>query len=109
VTGTRTINNVTLPAASVGSFSEDRNGNFAGTQTLSFGGTIVPGEVITGTLTVNSNCTGSSTIVVSNTPFPRTAHLDIVWTDSSTHFQAIFTDAGTILTVQGEKIHHGND
>ena len=109
VTGTRIINNVPLPAASVGSFHVDRDGNLSGTQTLSINGSIVQGEVLTGTLSVNSDCTGSTVIVVTNTPFPRTAHIDTVFVDSSNAFKSIFTDAGLILTVDGKKIHHGND
>lgn len=97
------------PAASVGTVHFDRDGNLSGTQTLSLNGTIVQGEVLTGTITVNSDCTGSSIIVVSNTPFPRTSHLDVVWVDSSGEFRAIFTDAGAILSVDGKRIHHGND
>lgn len=97
------------PAASVGSVHFDRHGNLSGTQTLSLNGTIVQGEVLTGTFTVNSDCTGSSIIDVTNTPFPRTSHLDVVWINSSSEFRAIFTDAGTILTVDGKRIHHGND
>ena len=106
VTGTRLP---VGPAASVGSVHFDRDGNLAGTQTLSLNGTIVQGEVLSGTITVNADCTGSSTIIVSNTPFPRTSHLSVVWVDSSNAFRAIFTDAGTILTVDGVRIHHGND
>jgi hypothetical protein len=97
------------PAASVGRIHFDRQGNLDGTQTLSIGGTIVQGEVLTGTFDVSPDCSGSATIVVSNTPFPRTAHLDVVWVNSSTQFRAIFADAGLILTVDGQRIHHGND
>ena len=106
VTGTRLP---VGPAASVGTIHFDRQGNLSGTQTLSLNGTIVQGEVLTGTFTVNPDCTGSSIIVVSNTPFPRTSNLDVVWVNSSTEFRAIFTNAGTILTVDGSRIHHGND
>jgi hypothetical protein len=97
------------PAASVGSVHFDRDGNLTGSQTLSIGGTIVQGEVLTGTYTVDADCAGSATIVVSNTPFPRTAHLDVVWINSSDEFRAIFADTGLILTVDGKRIHHGND
>src|SRR5262249_3495274 len=109
VTGIRILNNVPLSAASVGSFHIDRDGNLSGTQTLSINGTIVQGEVLTGTTTVNSDCTGTSVIVVSNTPFPRTSTLDSIFTDSSRHVRSIFTNGGTILTAEGEKVHHGND
>ena len=106
VTGTRLP---VGPAASVGTFHIDRNGNLAGSQTLSLNGTIVQGEVLTGTVTVNSDCTGSSVIVVSNTPFPRTSTLDLVFVNSSSEILAIFTNAGTILTADVKRIHHGND
>ncbi len=106
VTGTRLP---VGPAASVGSFSLDRSGNLSGTQTLSLNGTIVQGEVLTGTVIVNSDCSGSAVIAVSNTPFPRTSNLDLVWVNSSSELRAIFTNAGTILAVDGKKIHHGND
>src|SRR6266540_3063856 len=47
------------PAASVGTVHFDRDGNLSGTQTLSINGTIVQGEVLTGSFTVNPDCTGS--------------------------------------------------
>jgi hypothetical protein len=97
------------PAASVGTFQLDSNGNVTGTQTLSINGTIVKDEVVTGSVAVNADCTGSTTITVSNTPFPRTAHLDLVWVNSSSELRAIFTDAGLILTMDGKRINHGND
>jgi hypothetical protein len=97
------------PAASVGWVRFERDGSLSGTQTLSINGTIAQGEVLTGTITVNPDCTGTSTITVSNTPFPRTSHLDVVWVNSSTGFRLIFTDTGLILTGEGDRIHHGND
>lgn len=63
----------------------------SGTQTLSINGFIVQGEILR-TITVNFDCTGSSVIDVTNTPFPRTAHLDVVWVNSSTEFLAIFAE-----------------
>lgn len=97
------------PASSVGSVRFNRDGTLSGTQTLSLNGTIVQGEVLTGTITVNDDCTGSSVIVVSNTPFPRTSTLDVVWVNDSDEFKLIFTNSGTILTGEGKRLHHGND
>ncbi len=97
------------PAASVGTFHLDRSGNVAGTQTLSINGIIVQDEVLTGTVAVSPDCTGSMIITVSNTPFPRIAHLDLVWLNSSSELRAIFTDAGLILTGDGKRINHGDD
>ncbi|HKD19588.1 MAG TPA: hypothetical protein VKG23_17170 [Thermoanaerobaculia bacterium] len=105
VTGTRLP---VGPAASVGIVHFDNQGNLTGSQTLSIGGTIVQGEVLTGTFTVNSDCTGSTTIVVSNTPFPRTSTIDIVWIEDSNAFRAIFTNDGTILVVDGKRLHGGD-
>ena len=106
VTGVR---NPFGPAASVGILHLDRYGNLTGSQTLSINGTVVQGEVLTGTLTVNEDCTSSSVITVSNTPFPRVSHIDTIWVKSGTGFRSIFTDAGTTLTVEGDRIFHGND
>lgn len=97
------------PAASVGTFQLDSNGNVSGTQTLSVNGIIVKDEIFAGTFSVSADCTGSTTIIVSNTPFPRTAHLDLVWVNSSSELRAIFTDAGLILTMDAKRINHGND
>jgi hypothetical protein len=106
VTGVR---NPFGPSASVGILHLDEQGNLTGSQTVSINGTVVRGEVLTGTLTVNDDCTSSTTITVSNTPFPRTSHLDTIWVKGGTGFRSIFTDAGTILTVEGDRIHHGDD
>jgi hypothetical protein len=97
------------PAASVGTFHLDRNGNVTGLQTLSVNGIIAQDEVLAGTVAVSPDCTGSATITVSNTPFPRTAHLDLVWLNSSSELRAIFVDAGLILTMDAKRINHGDD
>jgi hypothetical protein len=106
VTGVR---NPFGPAASVGILHLDQHGNLTGSQTLTINGTIVQGEVLNGTLTVNDDCTSSSVITVSNTPFPRTSHLDTVWVKGGTAFRSVFTDSGTTLTVEGDRIRHGDD
>src|SRR5262245_59782664 len=72
------------PPTRVGSLHLDPDGHLRGTQNVKINGSIVQGEVLTGTVTVNSDCTGSTDIVVSNTPFPRTAALDITWENGST-------------------------
>jgi hypothetical protein len=97
------------PAASLGSFHLDRDGNVTGTQTLSINGTIVKDEVLTGTVEVSPDCTSSTIITVSSTPFPRTAHLDLVWLNGSRELRGIFTDSGLILTMDGKRVGHAND
>jgi len=94
------------PVAGVGIFTLDRNGNvLSGKQTVSFNG-VIADETYTGTYTVNSDCTGTGTlVVVSSIPaFNRTSNLDLVWVDNSSALRAIFTNAGTIITVDAKKM-----
>ena len=109
------------PPTSVGSFHLDPEGHLRGTQTLSLGGHTIEGEVLTGTVTMNAVCTGSTEIVISNTPFPRTASLDITWENGGTEFHTVFltdagefsnvelTDASLLFTAEGKRIRHDND
>src|SRR5512135_1882398 len=62
-----------LPAASVGHFHQDAGGNIAGSQTRSVAGQSGV-EDISGTISVNSDCTASLTInVLVNGQLQRTA------------------------------------
>src|SRR5437870_9676550 len=62
-----------LPAASVGHFTEDAEGNLTGSQTRSVAGSSGV-EDIAGTVSVNPDCTGTATIrVVANGELERTA------------------------------------
>jgi hypothetical protein len=92
------------PVAGVGIFTLDRNGDLSGKQTVSFNGTIAD-ETYTGNYTVNSDCTGTATlVVVSSIPaFNRTSTLDLVWVDNSNAIRMIFTNAQTIITVDAKK------
>ncbi len=54
------------PYADMGSWTADGNGNISGSGTQSFAGTIETGTTITGTYTVNANCTGSATLTYGN-------------------------------------------
>lgn len=90
--------------AGVGVFTLDRNGDLSGKQTVSFNG-VIANETYTGTYTVNSDCTGTATlVVVSSIPaFNRTSTLDLVWVDNSSAIRMIFTNAQTIITVDAKK------
>ena len=94
------------PVAAVGIFTLDRNGNvLRGKQTVSFNGTIAE-ETYTGTYVVNSDCTGTATLVVSSSipAFNRTSTLDLVWVDNSSAIRMIFTNAQTIITVDAKRL-----
>jgi hypothetical protein len=94
--------------AGAGIVTLDRNGNVTdGKQTVSFAGTIAD-ETFSGTYIVNSDCTGSTTLVVASPIAPRTSNLDLVWDDDSSQFRLIFTNAGTIITGDGKKLHTGD-
>ena len=107
------------PPTSVGSFHLDRDGHLRGTQDLSIDGSTLRGEILTGTMTVNSDCTGSTVIVVSNTPYPRTADLDIAFENGSTELHSVFltdaaefnsvVDADLAFAAEGKRISRGND
>jgi len=89
-TGTIFTQNGPLPAASVGHFSQDAAGNLTGSQTRSVaGGSGV--EDISGTVSVNTDCTGTATIsVFVNGQLQRTAVLAIAFDSNMNHGRGIF-------------------
>jgi hypothetical protein len=90
--------------AGAGVFTLDKNGNILnGAQTVSFNGTIAD-ETFSGTYVVNSDCTGSATVVVLSPIAPRTSNLNLVFVGNSNGVRMIFTDDGTILTVDGKRL-----
>jgi len=91
------------PVAGVGTATLEKSGNVDGAQTVSFNG-IIANETFTGTYTVNSDCTGSLTVVVSSPIAPRTSHLNLMFVSNSRAVRAIFTDDGTTLTMDGKKL-----
>jgi hypothetical protein len=89
-TGTIFTPNGPLAAASVGHFSGDTAGNFTGSQARSVAGS--PGvEDISGTVSVNKDCTGNATVaVLVNGQLQRTAVLAAVYDNNMNHARAIF-------------------
>jgi hypothetical protein len=92
-----------LPAAAVGHARLDSNGNVNGTQTHTLAGQAEL-EDISGTYTVNNDCTGSMTINVSlNGQLLRTAGVNVAWDSNVNHARMIFTSLtlpdGTSLPV----------
>ncbi|MFY9550956.1 MAG: hypothetical protein WAU32_07385 [Thermoanaerobaculia bacterium] len=91
--------------AAVGSFTLDKGGNVLdGKQTVSFNG-VIADETFSGKYSLNDDCTASAVVVVASPIAPRTSHLDLVFISDSNGVRMLFTDAGTILTVDGKKEH----
>ena len=89
-TGTIFTANGPLPAASVGHFSQDAAGNLTGSQTRSVAGSSGV-EDISGTVSVNRDCTATATIsVFVNGQLQRTAVLAIAFDNNMNHGRAIF-------------------
>jgi hypothetical protein len=83
------------PIVEVGTQTFDGNGGTTSTAMISANGTLVP-LTITGTYTVNQDCTGTMTLQVS--PFNATVHVFFVIDDNAAGFQAIETDPGDVIT-----------
>jgi hypothetical protein len=95
--------------AAVGHITLDASGNLAGAQTASFNGAIVQ-ETLSGTYTVNADCTGTATVSVYHAGvLARTTNLEVVFENDQRDLRAIFLTAGTVLTVNGKKIFHDDE
>ena len=89
-TGTIFTQNGPLPAASVGHFISDSAGNVSGSQARSVAGNSGV-EDISGTVTVNRDCTATATInVFVNGQLQRTAVLAAVYDNNMNNSRAIF-------------------
>lgn len=89
-TGTIFTQNGPLPAASVGHFISDSAGNVSGSQARSVAGNSGV-EDISGTVTVNKDCTATATInVFVNGQLQRTAVLAAVYDNNMNSSRAIF-------------------
>lgn len=90
-----------LPVASVGSAHLDAQGNLKGTQTHTLAGQTEV-EDVSGTYTVNKNCTGTLSVsVYLNGQLLRTATLNVSYDSNINHGRMIFTSLtlpdGTVL------------
>lgn len=84
------------PFAEVGIQTFDASsGTTSATATLSSNGNIVA-VTVTGTYTVNPDCTGTVTLLIS--PFGATVHANLVIDKNGNAFQAIETEPGLIVT-----------
>src|SRR5246127_3991411 len=89
-TGTIFTPNGPLPAASVGHFHQDAAGNITGSQTRSVAGNSGV-EDISGTTSVNKDCTGTATVnVFVNGQLQRTAVIAGAYDSNGNHARDIF-------------------
>jgi len=92
------------PFAAVGRVTFSASGTFSGAQTTSIGGTLVE-ETVSGTFTVNSDCTATATVnVYHGTTLARTTNLNLVFEDDQKSVRAIFLTTGTVITISGRRI-----
>jgi hypothetical protein len=115
-TGTIFTQNGPLPAAAVGHFHQDLAGNITGIQTRSVAGNSAA-EDISGTISVNSDCTATATIsVFVNGQLQRTAVLQGVLDNNRKHGRDIFqsltladgTHVPVVLTADLSRITPGD-
>jgi len=92
------------PFVEVGTQSFDGSGNTTATATLSQDGNIVQ-VTITGSYTVNPDCTGTMTVQVS--PIDATVHVSFVIDSNWDEFRAIETDSGLVITRIGRRLYPG--
>jgi hypothetical protein len=93
------------PFAGVGAQTFDGNGNTTATGSVSVNGNIFA-VTITGTYTVNPDCTGTFTLLVSVLSPPMTlppGHVFFVIDDNGAEFRAINTDPGQVVTTIGKR------
>jgi hypothetical protein len=94
------------PFAETGTQSFDGRGGTTAAVTSSQNGNILP-LTVTGTYTVNPDCTGTMTLQVS--PIAVTVDVFFVIDDGGNGFQAIETDAGFVITRIGRRLFPGRD
>jgi hypothetical protein len=113
-TGTIILPTGAIPAAAVGRFSLDAEGNISGTQTRNVGGCVAE-ETIKGTGTVNHDCTATYKVDVFDGAgnLLRTAVLASVFVDNATELRAMFASLvlpngaslPTVITIDAKKLH----
>ena len=111
-TGSIVTPNGPVPAASVGHYSQDAAGNIIGSQTRTVAGNSGV-EEISGTVSVNADCTGAGIInVFVNGALQRTAVLALVYDSNTNHARMIFesltlpdgTNIPVVLTIDASRL-----
>jgi hypothetical protein len=95
------------PFVEVGTQTFDGQGGTTAAAMSSQNGNISP-LTVTGTYTVNPDCTGTMTLQVTFPGVPTfPVHVYFVVDDSGDEFQAIETDSGLVITRVGRKLYKG--
>ena len=101
-----------VPAAAVVRFNVDAMGNVSGTEARNVGGGFA-NETLKGTVSVNPNCTGTTTVnFFQSGALVRTSVLAIVFDNLSTHVRMVqksltlpdSTKVPVVITLEGEKL-----
>jgi hypothetical protein len=88
----------------------DAAGNVTGNQTTLIGGGQPSDETISGSFTVNADCTGTAVVnVFQGTTLVRTSFLDIVFVDNMNEARGIVVNAGTAITTNLRRISIDSD
>lgn len=104
-------NGAAVPVASVGRFTA-KDGSLSGTETRSLAGQSAD-ETITGTYTVNADCTASDSFeVFESGTLARRSTVNVVYDDDQRSARGIFTSASlgdgtplaTVITIDAKKI-----
>lgn len=82
------------PFADSGTLTSNENGSLSGSSTFSLDGTI-EAPTVTGTYSVNSNCTGTATLKDS---LGDSLALNLVIADNGQSIQLVETDSGTVVS-----------
>jgi hypothetical protein len=94
---------------SVGRAVLDASGKASGNQTTSLNGAIFQ-ETITGSFTVNADCTGTAVVnVFQGQTLVRTSLLDLVFVDNMNEARGIVLSAGTAIGVSLRRISIASD
>jgi hypothetical protein len=85
-----------LPIMQVGIATGDSDGNWSGTATINIGGaTMIPGAKLTGTTTVNPDCTGTITY---NKGTATELNISYVVNPKTDQLFGLITDKGTVAS-----------
>ena len=112
-TGTLVLPSGPVPVGAVGLITFDLNGNAAGSQDRSLGGSFAH-ETLTGTLTVNRDCTISllANVFDSSGTLVRTSTIDGVLVNNGKQIRGIFetvvlangVSLGSVLTIDANRV-----
>jgi hypothetical protein len=96
-------NGATVLISGIAKQTYDGKGNMTQVDAVADNGFLTPGwRPGTGTYSVNSDCTGTLTVVV---PGLRDLHLQFIVAQSGNTIHQVVTDPGIATTAEGERVH----